>query len=103
MRYLLFSVLAVAMIGLPIVAAQSAEQSPAAIQAERKAAQAERMASRMEKQEAAQEKRKVALGKAIERFCKNAGADLTPRVCLIQPFEMVDIGDLTPMKGKARK
>jgi Tfp pilus assembly protein PilV len=95
MKYLLFSVLAVGMIGLPIVAAQSAEQSHSAIQAERKAAQAERMASRIEKQEAAQEKRKVALGKAIARFCKNEGADLTPRVCLIQPFEMVDIGDLT--------
>lgn len=102
MKYLLFSVLAVAMAALPIVAAQSAEQSPSAIQADRKAQQAERMASRAEKQEAAQEKRKIALGKAIERYCKNEGADLTPRVCLIQPFEMVDIGDLTPTQRSKR-
>lgn len=71
---------------------------------ERKAEQAAKLSARIEREEAAQSRRKVALGRAIERYCRAEGADLTPRVCLIDPFEQVDIGDLTPVKDtKAKK
>lgn len=93
---------AVGLSALPVYAMTPAERSQ--MMQERKAEQAAKLSARIEREEAAQGRRKVALGRAIERYCRAEGADLTPRVCLIDPFEQVDIGDLTPVKDtKAKK